>query len=185
VNQGFLGVPQVQLPGVETLYRRIQVGVDTPPSVATIPNVGLPASGRHLRIVWTSRTDSASHDTYLLAQLNGDGGTNYASAEVYMLSAVSGAQGSALTGLRMGRHSGTSDIANLPGLGNSFMPFYSLSGFNKVLLSQTIYSNTASGFGGVLFAGYWNNTAAVTTVTFAAATGNFVAGSIFDIYVDR
>jgi hypothetical protein len=185
VNEGFLGFPQVQLPGAETLYRRIQVGIDTPPAVASIPNVSVPTSGRHLRVVWTSRTDSASHDTYLLAQLNGDAGANYSSAEVFMLASVSGTQATSLTGIRLGRHSGTADLASLPGSGNSFFPFYSVAGFNKVMFSQSIYSNTATTFAGLQFIGYWNNTVAVTSVTFAPATGNFVVGSIFDIYVDR
>jgi hypothetical protein len=65
-----------------------------------------------------------------------------------------------------------------------YLPNYTSSVAKSFSVDDVIESNTTGTYDWLLriFAGLWNSTAPITSLSFAAAVGNFVAGSTMSLY---
>jgi hypothetical protein len=76
----------------------------------------------------------------------------------------------------------SSDTANTFGNNSLYIPNYT-SAANKSLSFDAVYENNATTAFQHLFAGFWSNTAAITSIKFAELFGNnWVAGSTISLY---
>lgn len=136
----------------------------------------------HLRIITVNRIDAALSATNFGIRFNGDTGNNYNT------SIVDGSNGSAGNGYLSGTNQITyagltigTNIATYPMSSVIDIPCYTNTTFYK-----TINGSSGGGTGTSTYtrnsAGVWANTAAITSITLLAPSGNFIAGSIFYLY---
>ena len=143
---------------------------------ATVAFSSIPGTSDHLVIEFQAQTENASAQNFFL-QFNGDSGSNYGWA-----------QGDVVAG---GTNSDTSDPSALcgvlaatgdtyPTVGRIEIPFYSGTTWKKVFraFNNGFYS-AANRFN--LIQGVWNNTAAITAISMAAAS-DVKQASVFNLY---
>lgn len=152
-------------------------------AVSSITFSGLGAAAaayKHLQIRWTARVSDNNSGGF--ARLNGDTGANYSIHSLYGngSSVISDGYGSQ-TYAYIGGYAGNSDAANAFGVGVTDLLDFSSTSKNKTLrsLSGMEGSTNKQVF---LRSGAWYNTAAVTSITYLAYSGNFAVGSRFSIY---
>jgi hypothetical protein len=105
---------------------------------------------------------------------NGDSGSNYNTAELYGTGSAAGSgRGINETKINIG-------FFNSSAVSNSIVNFqnYSNSTTYKTLLAR--YGNTGTQIAAVV--GLWKSTAAITSITIVAQTGNFAVDSSFTLY---
>lgn len=131
----------------------------------------------HLKIVLQARGDTANPATSINLRFNNDSGANYSSNG-------SGGEQIGVTLIRIGACPAATGLADSAGIVEAIVPNYASTTFKKNLWSSGGRVDALSG-GNVTNEteiGFWNNTAAITRITIAAGTGNFVAGSRLTIY---
>ena len=152
---------------------------------ASVTFSSIAATYEHLMLFWTARgTDAGNPD--LNMRFNGDTGANYDRE------AVAGVGASPASAPSVGQTSIVS-IGSLPGSGAAagrvasgmiVVPAYRRTTFDKTgfgLLDDI--RATGGGNEVVQFTGgIWLNTAAVTSLTLLASTGNLLTGSMFSLY---
>lgn len=141
---------------------------------------------KHLQIRCSTRNSSAVGSRTMLIQFNGDSGYNYAQHSLRGNgSSVSSTAGTipntwmAVDFFMAGTSQGT-NIFN-PAIIN-ILDSYSTA---KTKTMQVFDGSSGSGTNGnavALNSGFWNNTAAITSITFIPIGGNIVANSRFSIY---
>lgn len=161
--------------------------VTTAGSQATVPFSSIPGTYTHLRVLWQARFSDAATTEDLLLQLNGDSGTNYFSQLISATAAStpSAAQVVGTSAAHVGLVTAASATANFAGSGVIWIPNYAGTTFNKqIFTTDGGWIGTASGNGNVqTWFDTWNNTAAITSMTFSdAGGGNFVNGSVICLY---
>lgn len=157
--------------------------VATPGGTASFTFASIPAGYKNLKIVGVLQNDSSS-DTFLGIQFNGDTGNNYYGQRTYSV-------GTGAAGVNMG-NSNSGFLADSPGTNSghfpqlleTVIPAYDDTTFNKV--AKTIGSfpadtPTSSQFD-TMGSTWWNNTAAVNSITLLTGVGNFAAGTVFYLY---
>ena len=168
-----------------TTYELISSNVLTG-SAASVTFSSIPSTYTDLVLKWSARSDlAASNVAYPYIQINGTAGTAY--SRTYLYGAGSGGTGSS-------RNSSTDRIyvsavpaanATSNSFGNSelYLPSY-LASQNKPLSSfDVVEYNSATVDENInLIAGLWSNTSAVTSISMALYSGNFVSGSSFYLY---
>jgi hypothetical protein len=105
---------------------------------------------------------------------NGDSGSNYSTTELYGTGSAAGSgRGVSETKINIG-------FFNSSAVSNSIVNFqnYSNSTTYKTLLAR--YGNTGTQTAAVV--GLWRSTAAITSITIVAQTGNFAVDSSFTLY---
>lgn len=154
-------------------------------SESTITFSGIPSTYKHLQVRFMYRYSAAADTTNTLFTVNGDTGANYAFHELNGNGTAVAASGTAsTTAMRYGRTPGTTTGSNIFGVGIIDLHDYASS--TKYKTFRTFYgcdANTASTAYPVrLFSGLWMNTNAVTSITFAAPSGTWTAGTTFALY---
>jgi hypothetical protein len=154
-------------------------------SESTITFSGIPSTYKHLQVRFMYRYSAAVDTTNTLFTVNGDTGANYAFHELNGNGTTVAASGTAsTTAMRYGRAPGTTTGSNIFGVGIIDLHDYASS--TKYKTFRTFYgcdANTASTAYPVrLFSGLWMNTNAVTSITFAAPSGTWTAGTTFALY---
>lgn len=153
-------------------------------SAASISLASIPATFRHLLILWQLRGDQASTQN-LLMQFNGDSAANY-DCEVLQAQAGAAAGIENLGGssfLRVGRVPGTGAPSGACAGGQIWIQNYSGTTFNKNFTSNMNSRETAVS-GGTFFeaaGGQWRNSSAITSVTIFPSAGNLLTGSVFSL----
>jgi hypothetical protein len=134
--------------------------------------------------VWTARTAAAATSDTLNLQFNGDTGSNY---DRQLMSAaattVSASEALAQTSAAIANCSGNTAPAGASGGGEIVFPSYADTTFNKTATSRYTYV-TGTATGTVLSRQIginWRSTAAITSIVLTAS-GNFSAGSKFQLY---
>lgn len=156
--------------------------ISTNTASVTFSNLGNYSDYKHLQIRGTGRTDDGS---VLYVRMNGDTSTVYS---------YHGLQGNGTSVSSSATSSANIMIALFP-LANAGNTTNIFSGFVIDILdfSNTNKNTTMRSFGGnsqaagfntalALRSGLWNNTAAVTSLTFTNSGGNFVSGTRLSLY---
>jgi hypothetical protein len=105
---------------------------------------------------------------------NGDSGSNYSTTELYGTGSAAGSGfGNDETKINIG-------FFNASAVSNSIVSFQNYSNTNafKTLIGR--YNNAANQLAAVV--GLWRSTAAITSITIVAQTGNFAVDSSFTLY---
>ena len=175
-------------------FRRIVVGADVPAGSASFPLRGVPTYGRHLHMRYMSRATSSSITSGILLQINGDTTAANYIAQLLGLGADAGdaisvTQNTTSAGLYIGRESGTTGLANVPGLYETILFDYTNRLTGKVALCQGMYSFGSSLASNINVADVWSvwfGTGGVQRLDIAVDGGTgFANGSIFDFYVEH
>lgn len=151
-------------------------------AAANIDITGIAGTYNHLLLTFQVRADGASATVNSVFRLNGDSGANYDRAVIGAFGAnPTFAPAAAQTSLYVADFVANSAAAGTVTVGQILIPFYAKTTFNKTI------AVAATGIFGVLgttttyelfqTSGMWRSTAAVTQVTLAPASGNFMAGS--------
>lgn len=146
----------------------------------TIPASGLiPGGFWKIRITWFGRTTSGNTSDLLNLTSNADAGANYDSESLTSTGAtVTGAAQTAQTSMRVGVLAGGGAAANLFNSGWIEIAGYAINNNRRALTYQCWRNDASTGFDSG--AGAWRNAAnAITSITLAAAAGNFASGSRF------
>jgi hypothetical protein len=127
-----------------------------------------------------ARTDRAAATDTLLLELNSDTGTNYNFQVLNGASSTATAlRRSARSDWQVGQVSAASATSGVFSGGEFLIP----DAFSTRSHSSLIALSGAAEDIVYLMAGRWANTAAITSVTFKATTGDFVSGSTFELAV--
>ena len=143
----------------------------------------LPQTYQSLMLVSASRTDAASHGTYLRWRFNGDTGNNYAdSTHEANGSTDSNFQINSNSESRFGYSTGSSVAKRSSCV--TILTGYASSAYAKTWISLigSAINIVADNIYNIGLAGHWANTAPITRITVLQSTGNILAGSRFDLY---
>lgn len=155
------------------------LGSDT----ATIDFTSISGAYRSLHIILQARMTENTVDNFFYVQFNGDTGANYWDQRFYATgSTTSPAANNAQTKGACGLVVGATGRANSASVILMDIPFYAGTTFEKTMLTHhgEMYSTNS------MIAGFWairwGSTAAITSIKFLLATGNFLSGSTATLY---
>lgn len=138
-----------------------------------------------LVIPWVARGEAAASLVALYLRLNGDTSASYDFGYNQTAnSANTPGTSTAQTFIRVGVLAAASAAAGLCGVGLIRIPFYRGTSFEKHAIYQSHARHSAAAADVVYEdgGGNWRSTAAVTSVTLLASTGNLAANSQFKLY---
>jgi hypothetical protein len=150
--------------------------------VASVTFSNIPQIFAHLQVRVLARDSRSNSASNIEWRYNGDTGNNYTSHVVY----GNGGSTAAAVDLNLSTQSairipGASASANIFGVGILDILDYTNTNKNKV--SRTLSGHDQNGDGQLYFtSGLWNNTAAITSITFVPTTANIVQHSSFALY---
>jgi hypothetical protein len=162
------------------------------PLTSTAASVTLPVSGslpqnyRNIRVTGQARGDTAATSVVINLQFNGDTGSNYDYMEMAFQGSTSVAQNYGGTSSRVGIVTAASSPANHAGELEITVPNYSGTTFYKNVVSRSGEAQALSSTNYYLreTRSTWHSTSAITSLTLTPVAGNFVAGSVFTLYLD-
>ena len=144
-------------------------------SVITFSSI--PSTYKHLQIRYINTTSTVNQN--LVVTFNSDTGSNYAWHRLLGdgSSAIADAS-SSTTGMNIGRSGG-----NSTSFAGGVFDILDYANTSKYKTARTLYGTDQNGSGLIFLAsGLWQNTAAISTVTFTPASGNFAQYSQFALY---
>ena len=136
-------------------------------------------SYKDLFVVIHTGADAASDN--LSVRLNGDGGTNYSTIELYKVNASAGAQKVTNTDKLRLQIANACDGSTVRNTYIVNFNSYSNSSTYKTALCRN-GGNTGSYPGLALLLGTWRNANPITSLTFFYNSGNLLSGSTFNLY---
>lgn len=138
-------------------------------SATTLDFTSIPSTYKHLRVIGNVRNTSGTGHPSMLAQVNGDTGTNYSYGYI---SNGSVGQNNAQTTLL------------LPSVSNANGGAFDI--FFTDYTSTSKYKNAISDGGDDTYTdneiSWWRNTAAINRLTFSNGSGNLASSSVISIY---
>ena len=143
----------------------------------------IPSWANTLRLTWSARgTQASGGGISIMAQLNGDTGSNYTWERMSALTGAVSAtnSGGLTTSILLGSVPNGSDTANYFGTGEIVIPNLQSSGFKNLATFFSAPLSTTTGTAGE-GGGTWQNTAAVTSITLTLGAGTFASGSTFNL----
>jgi hypothetical protein len=156
-------------------------------TAATITFSSIPGTYRNLRLVMQARCDLAAtfSDGYL--QFNGDTAANYFRQYVNGNTTSAGAGESGAAKVGMFSVECANGLASFAAPSVIEIPNYSGSTFKKASLSTSLFVNSTSITNNMFVSvtgSIWNGTpAAITSIVIGlTGSGNFITGSVFDLY---
>jgi len=161
------------MPANYVLLERIELNA----SAASVTFSNIPQTGyTDLKVVLSARCDAAN--TAVKIQFNGLT-TNLSTRYLY----GSGSAAASYTDASniYTYENSSSYTASTFGNAEIYIPNYTSSNAKSVSV-DAVTENNATGADMALFAGLWNNTAAITSVALVSNSGNFVANSTFSLY---
>lgn len=165
------------------LYDSIDAGVSLPAASITTPT--LPGTYKHLRVVYTARSDAAANFEGLLLRFNSDSAANYDSQWLQAAGTGVSSSGSlGATAATLGALTAASSPAGYFGTGAIDIPAYRDTVAFKSATGPANYKfdTTATGYFVLTYAGTWKSTAAISMITFLPGAGNFIAGTRITVY---
>jgi hypothetical protein len=152
-------------------------------AVASVAFTSIPQDGTDLMVLCSPRI-SGSPVSQLNTQFNSSGGTDYSdrTLESDSLGSATSSSRSSQPVIRITVNIGTSFTANTFGNAQIYIPNYTSSVAKSVSLDGSTENNNTTSYNSIV-AGRWNNTAAITSITFTDQnSGNFAIGSMFSLY---
>lgn len=154
-------------------------------SAASVTFSSIPGTYRHLKLVVSTRGDTAATSTYVTARYNGDSGANYDNQEdVGSNFSAGAAQGINDNVAIFGQCAANTASVGACGVFEVDIPDYRGTTFWKQATSSGMLS-TGTGSGTMSakqWTSRWRNTSAITSIVITPAAGNFVTGSTFSLY---
>lgn len=154
-------------------------------ATASINFASIPGTYSALRLVGQVRGDTAAAAVASVVRFNGDTGANYDLQTFYVSNGtVAGTQTLAGTSLNMFAVDAATAPAGAAGAFVIDIPNYAGTTFHKQALAQTTdkRASDAGSFYAQQAIGFWRATAAITSISLAPGSGNFVAGSTVTLY---
>lgn len=153
-------------------------------AAASVTLSSIPGTYESLVVVYNVRGDGAASPN-LLMRCNGDTGANYDAEEDDGVGATAAAGGtSGGTSAQIGGIASAGNRASNSGVGQILIPGYARTVFLKHwcvvfsdIRSAVLGDRVVGNAGGV-----WNNTAAITSLTFLLSAGNLDVGSVITLY---
>ncbi len=156
-------------------------------SASSITFAGIPSGYKHLQVrIFGATTRGTYGIDSLLITFNGDSGSNYAWHSVYGDGSAASAQ-SSTSSPAIGNPAlfGTTTTSTF---GVATLDILDYTSTNKTKVSRLLAGNdingTTAGYGGRvgLASGLWNNTSAITSITFTPENGSLATYSSFALY---
>lgn len=175
VGGSFLQVAKASAAGAVTRIAQFVLGSPS----ATVDFSSIPQTYQNLRLIITGACSTGGIDAGCLMTLNGDTGANYDIALQYN-GGVSSTYGG--TSADIGNISANTSPPNSSGVIDLLIPGYAGTTFNKQFQSLSSRRDATSTIYIVMTGGCWHNASAITDILLTAASGNFIAGSVFTLY---
>ena len=152
-------------------------------SAASVTFSSIPSTYTDLVLKLSTRTDLADTSVNIYTTFNGDTATNYSGTRVANYAGgADSARNSNQTKFSLGPWSeGTNLTANTFANSELYIPSYTASQNKPVSVNDAVENNATSAYV-IATANLWRNTAAITSITMAPYSGNFVSGSSFYLY---
>lgn len=160
--------------------------VVTAGGAATVSFAGISGSYRSLRLDYTAKsTDTGNDDISMSFQVNGDAGANYAYVRSFLTSGIAGGQSTGQTSIAITQittNKGSNNAADFDSGTFDFINYADAAKWRHVNCAAS-NTNGSSSPRFMVGSGRWQNTAAaISSIVFALAAGNFVNGSVFSLY---
>ncbi len=153
-------------------------------SAASVTFSAIPNTYTDLIVKLSTRTDLADTSVNIYTTFNGDTATNYSGTRVaYYAGGVDTQRSSNAVRFSQGPWSaGTNLTATTFANSELYIPSYLASQNKSVNSFDAVENNNATTAYVITTANLWRNTAAITSITMAPYSGNFVSGSSFFLY---
>lgn len=164
--------------GAAGAYELISTAYGTGSS-GTITFSSIPSTYKHLQIRYTAKNSTTG--TTILLTANSDSATNY--ARHFMRgtgSVIQSAASSSVTSITLNNAMASSTTANAFGSGYIDVLDYASTSKNKTI--KTLHGDSSDVTFIYSASGLWLNTAAISTISLTANTGNFTTTSRFSLY---
>ncbi len=146
----------------------------------------IPATFRDLLVLHYLRGDAAVTNAEAILRFNGDSGANYDYHRArWDTAGASLADAYAQTSIAQGIHyAGSSASASRTGQGEITIPDYAKTTFHKTarLHASVFFGTAANNIYSGIASGLWRSTSAITRISIAPASGNFIAGSKVTVF---
>ena len=150
-------------------------------TAASVTFNSIPQTFQTLKLVVSARANYAAVNEYVWVRFNNDSGNNYTRRTI-LGDATNVASSTATQAGMATLVAGTNATANTFGNFEQLIPNYSLSS-NKAVSSDEVSENNATLSYQILQALIWQNTSAVTSISFTPVNApTFVANSTFSLY---
>jgi len=151
-------------------------------AAASIEFTSIPQDGTDLYLAMSCRVDGGGYYSNGAIRFNGNTGSNYTSRLLYGLGSSVGSEATTTDRLVYVYSTGVLATSNTFGNVGIYIPNYTSSAAKSVSIDNVSESNHTESIQAVT-AGLWNQTAAITSITFLPQSGaNFLAGSIISLY---
>jgi hypothetical protein len=151
-------------------------------ATSTMTFTSIPATYTHLQIRGMLNGTAAGTYNNVRMGFNGDSGANYSSHLVYGDGASAGAQAET-SGTRMYGQILVSQASTATYVGVGVIDILDYANTNKYKTVKSLNGIDLNGSGQIEFnSGNWRNTAAITSIEFVTASGNFNVGSTLALY---
>jgi len=154
-------------------------------AAASIVLSSIPSTYTNLKLVYQARGTSALAAQTILLRINADTGANY-DIQVFRGygSTFQSYDSFAGTSFELGSIAAASAATGLSGSGEIEIPNYKGTSFNKSIISNVNYKEgtTSGNMRETLTAGYWRNSAAITSLTLLAGGNNLDIGTVVTLY---
>lgn len=179
VISGLLGVGTLAVPNSYESIQTVTVGSGGSSSVdfTSIPN-----TFKHLQIRGILRGTNASVEVSNRIRFNGDTASNYSYHAVYGNGTSAAAEQIATVNVMLfGSSPAASAASNI--FGSTVIDILDYADTNKYKTVRALSGGDQNGSGGIYLASNsWRNTAAITSITLFASTGNLAQHSHFALY---
>jgi hypothetical protein len=160
------------------LFKISDTTVSSP--VASVDFTSIPEGYTDLMIKTSLRNTGTSND--LTLKFNGSSASQYSDRNLFgsgsaVTSGTDATNGAGLYSLI----NSSNYTANTFGSNEYYIPNYR-SANNKSVSYESLQETNATGVYMAMYAGLWANTAAITSITFAPASGTFATNSTFTLY---
>ena len=151
---------------------------------SSIDFTSIPSTYTDLCIKASLRSTVAQTNDYGIIQFNGDTGSNYPWRQLAGNGASAVSSSGTSAGALVLRYSAANATANTFGSDDLYIPNYAGSNYKSISTDTVSESNGSAASDAIasLWAGLWNNTAAITSLSLKPASGNFVQYSTAILY---
>lgn len=153
-------------------------------AAASIEFTSIPQDGTDLLLKFSLRSSQAGFNfDDPSIRLNSDTGNNYSSRVLQTRDGTVASNSGPVSSIPIFGSPSAGATSNTFGSGEIYIPNYAGSTTKSVSVDAYTENNDANGVLGGIIAGRWNNTAAITVVTFFSQNAwNFVTGSTVSLY---